>query len=49
MTAQPYLAGLYQHRLDKQIFVSRGTGYLGPPMRFLAPSEISEIILQGAV
>lgn len=46
MTAQPYLAGLYQHRVDKQIFVSRGTGYWGPPMRFLAPSEISEIVLQ---
>jgi len=49
MTAQPYLAGLYQHSAEKQIFVSRGTGYWGPPMRFLAPSEISEIVLQGEV
>lgn len=43
MTAQPYLAGLYQHDEDKQIFVSRGTGYWGPPLRVLAPSEISMI------
>ena len=48
MTAQPYLAGLHQHANDKQIYVSRGTGYWGPPMRFLAPSEISQLILQPA-
>jgi predicted MPP superfamily phosphohydrolase len=46
MTAQPYLAGLYQHTSERQIFVSRGTGYWGPPMRFLAPSEISQLIIQ---
>ncbi|MEJ2141787.1 MAG: metallophosphoesterase [Gammaproteobacteria bacterium] len=48
MTAQPYLAGLHQHNSDQQIFVSRGTGYWGPPMRFLAPSEISQIVIQPA-
>lgn len=48
MTAQPYLAGLYQHSADKQIFVSRGTGYWGPPLRVLAPSEISQIVIQPA-
>ena len=48
MAAQPYLAGLYQHAPDRQIFVSRGTGYWGPPLRFLAPSEISQIFIQPA-
>ena len=48
MTAQPYLAGLYKHANNRQIFVSRGTGYWGPPLRFLAPSEISQIFIQPA-
>lgn len=48
MTAQPYLAGLHQHDKDCQIYVSRGTGYWGPPMRFLAPSEISQITIKPA-
>ncbi len=42
---QPYLAGLYQHTTRQQIFVSRGTGYWGPPLRVLAPSEISRIVI----
>ncbi|MGD8811568.1 MAG: metallophosphoesterase [Thioalkalispiraceae bacterium] len=48
MTAQPYLAGLHQHAPDRQIFVSRGTGYWGPPLRVLAPSEISQILIEPA-
>ena len=48
MTAQPYLAGLYEHAQNRQIFVSRGTGYWGPPLRFWAPSEISQILIQPA-
>jgi len=48
MAAQPYLAGLHAHDTDRQIFVSRGTGYWGPPLRFLAPSEISQLIIQPA-
>jgi predicted MPP superfamily phosphohydrolase len=41
---QPYVAGL--HQLDgMRIYVSRGTGYWGPPKRVGAPSEISELIL----
>lgn len=37
---QPYTAGL--HRLNQLwIYISRGTGYWGPPKRFGAPSEIS--------
>lgn len=48
MAAQPYLAGLHSHASDRQIFVSRGTGYWGPPLRFLAPSEISQILIEPA-
>jgi len=48
MAAQPYLAGLHEHAPDRQIFVSRGTGYWGPPLRFLAPSEISQIFIRPA-
>ncbi|MBE7366871.1 metallophosphoesterase [Ramlibacter pallidus] len=41
---QPYTAGL--HQLGRlKVYVSRGTGYWGPPKRFGAPSEISELLL----
>ncbi len=41
---QPYTAGL--HRLGAMwIYISRGTGYWGPPMRFGIPSEITRIRL----
>jgi predicted MPP superfamily phosphohydrolase len=41
---QPFTAGL--HQLDRlQVYVSRGTGYWGPPKRIGAPSEISDIRL----
>ena len=41
---QPYTAGL--HQLGRmQVYVSRGTGYWGPPKRIGAPSEISELRL----
>lgn len=42
---QPYLSGLHQHSPTTQIYVSRGVGYWGPPMRVLAPAEITSIIL----
>ncbi len=48
MVDQPYLAGLYQHKKKQQIFVSRGAGYWGPPIRVLAPSEISKIVIKGS-
>lgn len=48
MAAQPYLSGLHTHVPNRQIFVSRGTGYWGPPLRFLAPSEISQIFIEPA-
>lgn len=44
---QPYVAGL--HRLqDLWIYVSRGTGYWGPPNRFGSPSEITCLTLVAA-
>lgn len=48
MVDQPYLAGLHRHDEHRQIFVSRGTGYWGPPLRVLAPSEISKIVIRPA-
>jgi len=43
--ANKYLAGLYDVESYK-LYVSRGAGYWGPPMRLFAPSEITEIILK---
>lgn len=41
---EPFAAGL--HRLDGLwVYVSRGTGYWGPPKRFGAPSEITHLRL----
>ena len=41
---QPFTAGL--HRMDGLwVYVSRGTGYWGPPKRFGAPSEITRLRL----
>jgi hypothetical protein len=43
----PYLHGLYGVRdgNGSQIFVSRGTGYWGPPMRLGSPPEIAHVVL----
>jgi len=42
---QPFTAGL--HRMGKLwVYVSRGTGYWGPPKRFGAPSEITLLRLK---
>jgi predicted MPP superfamily phosphohydrolase len=46
---QPFTAGL--HKLnDMWVYVSRGTGYWGPPKRFGAPSEITllRLVPQGS-
>lgn len=41
---QPFVAGL--KRFQKLwVYTSRGTGYWGPPVRFLAPSEITRLRL----
>jgi predicted MPP superfamily phosphohydrolase len=45
--AYPHYAGLYRVGAMTQI-VSRGSGQWGPPMRFLAPSEIYLITLRRA-
>lgn len=41
---QPYLAGLHDHN-GTLIYVSKGTGYWGPPVRLAARSEITLITL----
>lgn len=44
---QPYVAGLHKFR-DTWIYVHRGTGYWGPPLRLGAPSEIAVLTLKRA-
>ena len=41
---QPYVAGLHKFR-DTWIYIHRGTGYWGPPLRLGAPSEIALLTL----
>ncbi len=40
----PFVAGRYL-RNGAQLYVSRGTGFWGPPMRLFAPAEITEHVL----
>ncbi|MFN8080119.1 MAG: metallophosphoesterase [Kineosporiaceae bacterium] len=42
---EPVIAGLSQHGTRTRLYVSRGTGFWGPPFRLGAPSEISLITL----
>ena len=37
---QPYVSGLHKHH-NTWIYVNRGTGYWGPPMRIGVPSEVT--------
>lgn len=39
-----YIAGLYQAGRSL-LYVSRGTGYWGPPIRVFSPAEITELVL----
>lgn len=41
-----YSAGLYRHG-DSHIYVSRGCGFWGPPMRVGSPPEIVKLVLTG--
>jgi predicted MPP superfamily phosphohydrolase len=45
--AVPWVAGLH-HVGASQLYVSRGSGFWGPPMRLFAPAEIGEIVLRRA-
>jgi predicted MPP superfamily phosphohydrolase len=45
--ATPYVAGRYREG-RAQLYVSRGTGFWGPPLRLFAPAEITEITLRRA-
>ena len=42
---QPFVQGLHRHEGRTQIYVSRGVGTWGPPMRVGNPAEIPDIIL----
>ncbi|MDF1883081.1 metallophosphoesterase [Sulfurimonas sp. SAG-AH-194-C21] len=42
---QPYISGLHQHTPLTQIYVNKGTGFWGPPMRLGASAEITQITL----
>jgi predicted MPP superfamily phosphohydrolase len=41
---QPYVVGLHKHN-DTWIYINKGTGYWGPPLRLGVPSEITLITL----
>lgn len=43
--AVPFVDGLHR-RGQSQLYVSRGTGFWGPPLRLFAPAEITEIRLR---
>ena len=42
---QGYVKGLHQHNTHLQIYINKGTGFWGPPMRLGASAEITEISL----
>jgi hypothetical protein len=44
---QPFVAGLFHHG-PAQLYVSRGTGFWGPPLRLGSPSEITLLRLTGS-
>ncbi len=44
---QGFWPGLHRHG-EAQIYVSRGTGYWGPPMRLAEPAEITHLTLESA-
>ncbi len=46
--AFPYVKGLHRHvegAAEGQVYVHRGTGYWGPPMRLGSPPEITRLVL----
>ncbi|MEX2191311.1 MAG: metallophosphoesterase [Bacteroidota bacterium] len=45
---QPYISGLHKHE-NTWVYVSKGTGYWGPPVRLAARSELTILTLTRAV
>lgn len=45
---QPYVAGLHRHGGRTWVYVSRGSGTWGPPMRLGAPAELTKLVLRAA-
>jgi hypothetical protein len=45
---QKHLHGLSRHGERTQLYVSRGSGFWGPPLRVFAPSEITLLVLRSA-
>jgi predicted MPP superfamily phosphohydrolase len=43
----PFVEGRHA-RNGAELYVSRGTGFWGPPMRLFAPAEITELVLRSA-
>ena len=43
----PWVTGLHREG-HAQLYVSRGTGFWGPPMRLGAPAEITELVLRAS-
>ncbi len=43
---QPYVKGLHRHSSQLQVYVNRGTGFWGPPMRIPYVPEISNIVIR---
>jgi predicted MPP superfamily phosphohydrolase len=43
-----YVSGWYESG-GSQLYVSRGTGFWGPPLRVFAPGEITEFVLRSAL
>lgn len=41
-----HVAGAYRTG-DAQLYVNRGTGFWGPPLRVFAPGEVTELVLRG--
>jgi predicted MPP superfamily phosphohydrolase len=41
----PYISGLYDFKSGSYLYVSRGSGTWGPPIRFLSPPEVTVIDL----
>jgi predicted MPP superfamily phosphohydrolase len=44
---QPYIVGLHRHH-KSWVYVNRGTGYWGPPLRLGIPPEITRVTLRKA-